>query len=134
MTAVLGVISTVIGAIGLVLAGLFAARATKSAAQVTADAQRQAAEAQRQAALAAVEPNQRRADLEAFNAKADRLDREAQRDREATEEIRTQVTRLTALVRAFAWTADRWASQMRNARIEPLPPHPLVDEYNRTGV
>jgi hypothetical protein len=44
------------------------------------------------------------------------------------------MSRLESIVRAFAWTTDRWARQMHRAGIEPEPAHPLVDEYNRTGV
>jgi hypothetical protein len=44
------------------------------------------------------------------------------------------MSRLEAVVRAFAWTTDRWSRQMHRAGIEPEPAHPLVDEYNRTGV
>jgi hypothetical protein len=44
------------------------------------------------------------------------------------------MSRLERVVSAFAWTTDRWARQMLRAGIEPEPPHPLVDEYNRTGV
>ncbi|MEU2026831.1 hypothetical protein ABZ565_32535 [Streptomyces sp. NPDC016469] len=48
--------------------------------------------------------------------------------------LRGRVGRFEPLLRAFSWTVDRWAGQMHRAGIEPEPVHPLVDEYNRTGV
>ncbi|MET9923406.1 MULTISPECIES: hypothetical protein [unclassified Streptomyces] len=53
---------------------------------------------------------------------------------EENKELRTGQQRLHALLRACTWTMDRWAGQMHRAGIEPEPPHPLVEEYNRTGV
>ncbi|MEU9415145.1 hypothetical protein [Streptomyces sp. NPDC048272] len=50
------------------------------------------------------------------------------------DDIRKRQSRLEAVVRGFAWTLDRWSRQMIREGIEPEPPHPLVDEYNRTGV
>lgn len=53
---------------------------------------------------------------------------------EENKELRGRQSRLESLLRAFSWTADRWARQMDQAGITPDPAHPLVDEYNRTGV
>jgi hypothetical protein len=100
--------------------GFFVARATVKAAQATA-------RANEAAARAAAEPARRTGDLSVLQATVERVDRENER-------LRTRQSRLEALLRAFASTTDRWAGQMRRAGIEPEPPHPLVDEYNRTGV
>jgi len=117
---VLGLVGTLAGAAGLVLAGLFAARATRHAATATA-------EAQRAAALAAAEPAQRRADLDAF--KIIRADMQ-----EEIADLRQQTGRLTSLVRAFALYVSEMTHQMRRNGIEPPAPPDRVDEYNRTGV
>jgi ABC-type protease/lipase transport system fused ATPase/permease subunit len=108
------------GTIGMVIAGWFAARATKAAAAATAEAT--AAAAQVQAA-----PAQRTADLSVLQATVERVDKE-------NGELRQRQSRLESVLRAFSWSADRWCRQMTQVGIEPEPPHPLVEEYNRTGV
>jgi len=111
---------TVVGAV-LTLAGvLFTARATTRAAQATA-------RANQAAALAAAEPNQRAADLAAFQ--AIRTDMQ-----EEISELREEQGRLRSLVRAFAVYVSDLTSQMRSHGIEPPAPPARVDEYNRTGV
>ncbi|MFI6103150.1 hypothetical protein [Streptomyces sp. NPDC051310] len=48
--------------------------------------------------------------------------------------LRGRVSRMETLLRAFSWTVDelyRWA---RDPVGKPPDPHPLVEEYNRTGV
>jgi chromosome segregation ATPase len=114
--------AAVIGAAGSVLGGggLFVARATVRAAQATARANQAVAEIQAQ-------PQARAQDLAVLQATVARVDDENQ-------QLRGRMSRLESIVRAFAWTTDRWARQMHRAGIEPEPPHPLVDEYNRTGV
>lgn len=109
-----------LGTAGVIVAGLFAARATRAAAAATA-------EATRAAALAAAGPAQRAEDLKVLQATVARLDEE-------NGSMRGRQSRLESLLRAFAWTTDRWAQQMHRAGVEPEPVHPLVDEYNRTGV
>lgn len=111
---------TGLGAVAAVVGSVFAARATVRAAQATA-------RANEAAARAAAEPAQQQASLAVLQATVQRVDSE-------NGQLRTRQSRLEALLRAFAWTTDRWASQMRRAGIEPEPAHPLVDEYNRTGV
>ncbi|MFF9625458.1 hypothetical protein [Streptomyces griseosporeus] len=108
------------GTVGMVIAGWFAARATRAAAAATAEAT--AAAAQAQAA-----PAQRAADLSVLQATVERVDKE-------NGELRTRQSRLESILRAFSLSADRWRRQMEQAGIEPEPPHPLVEEYNRTGV
>jgi ABC-type protease/lipase transport system fused ATPase/permease subunit len=108
------------GTIGMVIAGMFAARATKAAAAATAEATQAAAQFQ-------AAPAQRTADLSVLQATVERVDKE-------NGELRTRQSRTEAILRAFSWSADRWCRQMTQAGIEPHPPHPLVDEYNRTGV
>ncbi|MEV6182277.1 hypothetical protein [Streptomyces sp. NPDC052015] len=42
-------------------------------------------------------------------------------------QLRGAMARLEAVVRAFAWTTNRWSRQMHRVGIEPEPPHPLVE-------
>ncbi|MGY4903328.1 hypothetical protein [Streptomyces sp. 900116325] len=111
-----------VGAAGSVLGGggFFVARATVRAAQATA-------RANEAAAVAAAAPAQRSEDLKVLQATVARVDVE-------NEQLRARQARFDSLLRAFSWTVDRWAAQMHRARIEPEPVHPLVEEYNRTGV
>jgi predicted RNase H-like nuclease (RuvC/YqgF family) len=110
----------VAGAIGLVVAGFFTARATVRAAKATARANEAAAQA-------AAAPAQQSANLAVLESTVKRVDEE-------NGQLRGRMSRLEAVVRAFSWTTDRWARQMHKAGIEPEPAHPLVEEYNRTGV
>lgn len=111
-----------IAATGSVLGGggFFVARATVRAAQATARANEAVATIQ-------ATPQAKAQDFAVLQATVTRVDRE-------NDGLRARQSRLEALLRAFAWTTDRWAGQMRRAGIEPEPAHPLVDEYNRTGV
>ncbi|MGW2379320.1 hypothetical protein [Streptomyces sp. NPDC001658] len=109
-----------LGTVGMVVAGWFAARATKQAAKATAEATQAAAQVQAAPAL-------RAADLAVLQATVTRVDEE-------NGQLRGRMSRLEAILRAFSWTTDRWARQMHEAGIEPQAAHPLVDEYNRTGV
>ncbi|MFC8282947.1 MULTISPECIES: hypothetical protein [Streptomyces] len=95
--------------VGVVVTGWFTYRGTRTAAAI------QAGPAAEQTKFAVLEATVRRVD-------------------EENGSLRGRQSRLESLLRAFAWTADRWARQMHEAGIEPEPPHPLVDEYNRTGV
>lgn len=115
------------GAVGMVVAGLFAARATIRAAKATADANEAAAAAQAAPAL-------RTADLAILQATVDRVDKENGFLRSENEQIRAKQSRMERFLQAFSWSMDdlyRWA---RNPVGPPPDPHPLVDEYNRTGV
>ena len=111
----------VIGALGSSLGGggWFVARATLKAARATAAAQEAAARAN-------AAPAQQAANLAVLEATVRRVDEE-------NGQLRGKMSRLEAIVRAFAATTDRWARQMNRAGIEPEAPHPLVEEYNRTG-
>lgn len=109
-----------LGTLGMVVAGWFAARATRAAARATAEATEAAAQVQAAPAL-------KSADLAVLQATVSRVDEE-------NGQMRGRMSRLEAILRAFSWTTDRWARQMNQAGIEPDPPHPLVEEYNRTGV
>ncbi|MEU6058028.1 hypothetical protein [Streptomyces sp. NPDC047097] len=115
-------IIALITAAGSVLGGggFFVARATIRAAQATA-------RANEAAAAIAAGPAARAADLAVLQATVARVDEE-------NGQLRGRMSRLEAVLRAFAWTTDRWAAQMHRVSIEPEPPHPLVEEYNRTGV
>jgi len=114
--------AAVVGAAGSVLGGggLFVARATVKAARATAAAQEAAA-------LATAAPAQQAANLAVLEATVRRVDEE-------NGALRGRQARFESLLRAFSWTVDRWATQMNRAGIEPEPVHPLVEEYNRTGV
>jgi hypothetical protein len=115
-----GALGTVLAAIGVPLVGWWAARATKAAALATA-------EAQRAVAIVAAGPQAKQVDLSVLQATVKRVDEE-------NVALRQRQSRFESLLRAFAVTCDRWAAQMRDAHIDPVPPHPLVEEYNRTGV
>ncbi|NUV65629.1 hypothetical protein G6W57_00670 [Streptomyces sp. CAI-121] len=118
----IGEIAAMVTAAGGVLGGggFFVARATLRAAQATARANE---------AVAAIQagPQGRAQDLAVLQATVERVDEE-------NGSLRGRMSRLESLLRAFSWTTDRWAGQMHRAGIEPEPAHPLVDEYNRTGV
>ncbi|MEU9436615.1 hypothetical protein [Streptomyces sp. NPDC048252] len=111
-----------IAAAGSVLGGggFFVARATVKAAQATA-------RANEAAARAAAEPARRTGDLSVLQATVERVDRE-------NEQLRLRQSRFEALLRAFSWSFDELRRWSRNPVGEPPAPHPLVDEYNRTGV
>lgn len=100
--------------------GWFVARATVRAARATAAATEAAARAN-------AAPAQQAANLAVLEATVRRVDEE-------NGQLRGKMSRLERMLSAFAWTTDRWARQMLRAGIEPEPAHPLVDEYNRTGV
>ncbi|WP_200308255.1 hypothetical protein [Streptomyces adelaidensis] len=100
--------------------GWFVSRATRDAARATAAATEAAARAN-------AAPAQQQASLAVLEATVKRVDEE-------NGSLRGKMSRLEAVLRAFAWTTDRWSQQMHRAGIEPEPPHPLVEEYNRTGV
>lgn len=107
--------------------GWFVARATVRAAQVTARAQEATAAATEAAARAAAAPAQQAADLAVLQATVKRVDEE-------NGNLRGRQLRLERILRAFSWTVDelyRWA---RDPVGTPPDPHPLVEEYNRTGV
>lgn len=114
--------AAVVGAAGSLLGGggFFVARATVRAARATAAATEAAARAN-------AAPAQRAADLAVLQATVTRVDEE-------NGALRGRLFRLESVVRAFSWTVDelyRWA---RDPVGKPPEPHPLVDEYNRTGV
>ncbi|MFD5899049.1 hypothetical protein [Streptomyces sp. NPDC060366] len=115
------------GTVGMVLAGLFAARATRAAADATADATRAAARAQ-------AEPNQRAADLAAFQAIRDDMQGEITETKAELRETKSELRSLRSLVGAFAGYVTDLTTQMRIHRIEPPAPPDRITEYNRTGV
>lgn len=104
-----GLAGGVVTVLGVITTGYFTYRGTRAAA----------------AAQAA--PAARAQEFAVLQATVERVDKE-------NTELRGRQSKLEALLRAFAWTADRWAGQMGRAGIEPEAPHPLVEEYNRTGV
>jgi len=111
-----------VGAAGSVLGGggFFVARATVRAAQATAAATTAAARAN-------AAPAQQAANLAVLESTVRRVDEE-------NGSLRGRVLRCESVLRAFSSTVDelyRWA---RDPIGSPPDPHPLVDEYNRTGV
>ncbi|MEU9615864.1 MULTISPECIES: hypothetical protein [Streptomyces] len=69
-----------------------------------------------------------------LQATVDRVDKENGLLRSENEQIRVRQSRTDRFLQAFSWTLDdlyRWA---RNPIGPPPDPHPLVDEYNRSGV
>lgn len=111
---------------GVFIGTVIAAIATVICAMIAARAARQTAADQREAQRLAAAPAQRQVDLSILTSTTERLDQE-------NEDIRIELRGMRALVRAFAWTLDRWARQMIDNGIEPAEPHELVKEYNRTG-
>lgn len=109
MNGVWGLVGGGVTLIGVIMSGYFTYRGSRTAAAI------QAAPAAKQQDFAVLQATVTRVDEE--NGK-----------------LRERQSRLESLLRAFSWTADRWARQMDRAGITPDPPHPLVDEYNRTGV
>jgi hypothetical protein len=105
----LGLIGAAVTVLGVMATGWFTYKGTRVAAAIQAGP---AAKAQEFAVLQAT---------------VERVDGE-------NKDLRVSQSRLESLLRAFAWTTDRWSRQMMRAGIEPEQPHPLVDEYNRTGV
>lgn len=116
-------IAALVGAAGSALGGggFFVARATVRAAQATA-------RANEAVARLTTEPERRTVDLAILRETAERVDRE-------NAEIRTELTGLRALVRAYSWTVDRLIRHMEVARVpaDPDDVHELVREHMRTG-
>lgn len=125
----IGEAAALVGAAGSVLGGggFFVARATVRAAQTTRLANEATARANEAIARMTIEPQAKAQDLAVLQATVRRVDEE-------NGQLRGRQARFESLLRAFSWTVDRWAGQMHRAGIEPVPVHPLVDEYNRTGV
>ncbi|WP_405985397.1 hypothetical protein [Streptomyces sp. NBC_00872] len=76
----------------------------------------------------AAAPAQRQVDLAILEKTTERLDRE-------NNEIRSELTGLRGLVRAYSWTVDRPMRRMEHARIPPAEEdvHDLVRDHMRTG-
>ncbi|WP_405964861.1 hypothetical protein OG713_35000 [Streptomyces sp. NBC_00723] len=109
MNGIWGLVGAGVTVVGVIVTGFFTYRGTRTAAAIQAAP---AAKAQ---------------DFAVLQATVDRVDKE-------NGELRQWQRRTEAILRAFSLSADRWRRQMERAGIEPEPPHPLVDEYNRTGV
>jgi len=105
----LGLIGAAITVMGVAVTGYFTYRGGRAAAAIQ------------------TAPTAKAQDFAVLQATVERVDKE-------NGNLRERQSRLEALLRAFSWTTDRWARQMDQAGVTPVPPHPLVDEYNRTGV
>lgn len=109
MNGWVGLVGAAVAVLGTVATGWFTYRGGRAAAAIQAAP---AAKAQ---------------DFAVLQATVERVDKE-------NSDLRQRQSKLEALLRAFSWSADRWCRQMTRAGIEPEPAHPLVDDYNRTGV
>lgn len=105
----LGLAGAVVTVLGVIATGWFTYRGGRAAASIQ------------------TAPQAKAQDFAVLQATVQRVDEE-------NGKLRERQSRLESLLRAFSWTADRWARQMDRAGITPEAPHPLVEEYNRTGV
>jgi hypothetical protein len=104
-----GLVGAAITLIGVGVTGWFTYRGTRTAAAIQAAPQAKAQE------------------FAVLQATVDRVDKENER-------LRVRQSRLESVVRAFSWSFDDLRRWSRNPVGDPPDPHPLVDEYNRTGV
>jgi hypothetical protein len=104
-----GLVGAGVTVIGVIVTGYFTYRGSRTAAAIQ------------------TAPQAKAQDFAVLQATVERVDKE-------NGELRQRQSRTEAILRAFSWSADRWCRQMNRAGIEPEPAHPLVDEYNRTGV
>jgi hypothetical protein len=104
-----GLVGAAITLIGVAVTGWFTYRGTRTAAAIQAAPQAKAQE------------------FAVLQATVDRVDKENER-------LRVRQSRLESVVRAFSWSFDDLRRWSRNPVGDPPDPHPLVDEYNRTGV
>lgn len=109
MNGVWGIAGGALTLVGVVVTGWLTYRGTRAAAAIAAA------------------PATKAQDFAVLQATVERVDKE-------NGVLRERQSKLESLLRAFSWTADRWARQMDLAGVTPEPPHPLVEEYNRTGV
>lgn len=109
MSGWLGLVGAIVTVVGVIITGYFTYRGSRTAAAIQ------------------TAPQAKAQDLAVLQATVKRVDEE-------NGSLRGRMSRLEAILRACFWTMDRWARQMHNAGIDPEPPHPLVEEYNRTGV
>lgn len=120
MSAIVGIIGGIFTFCGVLVSAWFSLRSSRAAAAITAAAQEHVAATQ-------TGPAQTQAGLEVLQVTLTRVDRE-------NADMRARVSRVEAVMRAFARTVDRLTAQVRHAGLEPEPNDPLVDEYYRTGV
>lgn len=109
MNGIWGLVGAAITLIGVAVTGWFTYRGTRTAAAIQAAPQAKAQE------------------FAVLQATVDRVDKENER-------LRVRQSRLESVVRAFSWSFDDLRRWSRNPVGDPPDPHPLVDEYNRTGV
>ncbi|MFF1547170.1 hypothetical protein [Streptomyces sp. NPDC058291] len=109
MNGIWGLVGAGITLIGVAVTGWFTYRGTRTAAAIQSAP---AAKAQ---------------DFAVLQATVARVDKE-------NEQLRVRQSRLESIVRAFSWSFDDLRRWSRNPVGDPPAPHPLVDEYNRTGV
>ncbi|WP_225825568.1 hypothetical protein [Streptomyces naphthomycinicus] len=109
MNGWVGLAGAAVTVVGVIVTGYFTYRGGRAAASIQ------------------TAPQAKAQDFAVLQATVERVDKE-------NGELRTRQSRTEAILRAFSWSADRWCRQMTRAGIEPEPAHPLVDEYNRTGV
>lgn len=127
-------IATVSAAVVMLLGTVYTTRSSRAQAR---DERREAAQADAVDAhfrSEDAETRQRAADLETYREHMSQLRADVEQLRTQNSHQAERQSRLEALVRAFARSADRWCGQMRRAGIDPEPPEPMVEEYYQSGV
>lgn len=109
MNGWVGLVGGLVTLAGVIVTGYFTYRGSRTAAAI-------------QAAPAA-----KQQDFAVLQATVERVDKE-------NEQLRVRQSRLESIVRAFSWSFDDLRRWSRHPVGDPPNPHPLVDEYNRTGV
>ncbi|MEH0627818.1 MULTISPECIES: hypothetical protein [Streptomyces] len=109
MNGIWGLVGAAITVAGVIATGYFTYRGGRAAAAIQAA------------------PQAKAQDFAVLQATVERVDKE-------NEQLRVRQSRLESIVRAFSWSFDDLRRWSRNPVGDPPDPHPLVDEYNRTGV
>lgn len=109
MNGIWGLVGAAITVVGVITTGYFTYRGGRAAAAIQAA------------------PQAKAQDFAVLQATVQRVDKE-------NEQLRVRQSRLESIVRAFSWSFDDLRRWSRNPVGDPPDPHPLVDEYNRTGV
>ncbi|MEU6768496.1 hypothetical protein ABZ916_39060 [Streptomyces sp. NPDC046853] len=109
MNGIWGLVGAAVTVLGVIVTGFFTYRGTRTAAAIQAA------------------PVAKAQEFAVLQATVERVDKE-------NEQLRMRQSRLESIVRAFSWSFDDLRRWSRNPVGDPPDPHPLVDEYNRTGV
>lgn len=109
MNGWLGIVGTGVTVLGVIVTAVLTYRGSRTAAAIAAG------------------PAEKQNEFAVLQATVARVDKE-------NEGLRLRQSRLESVVRAFAWSFDDLRRWSRHPVGPPPDPHPLVDEYNRTGV